>query len=165
MEENPSPEEHLPDDPASVAKSNRWAIGGIIAGLLVIVLVFAIVAWRKQVEHDRNVQDFVAAMRAQDQTPIRKAVEACGLRDAQTVGVASDGRSVLFQVDPLRQERLKQVSCVLIQLDAPPRVQARLEVTSGGGGALSDSWGSFKLLWGHDPAAGLQVVLQDNRAR
>ena len=93
-------------------------------------------------------------------TAFGDAAKECSIIDA----VADDGDSLIFDTEGEEDytgHSYATVACVLVELDMPESVMARLDNTRALDGTQTADWGDYTMTWNYHPDSGLNLIIEE----
>jgi len=93
-------------------------------------------------------------------TPLEQSREECRL-PSSTVG--DDGATLILDhkgEDETSGLSIEQIACVLLELNMPDAVVARLDSTRAMDGVQSGSWDGYTATWSYHPDSGVDIVIE-----
>ena len=93
-------------------------------------------------------------------TAFGDAAEKCTITDA----IADGGNSLIFDTegeDEYEGHAYLGVVCVLVLLDMPESVMARLDNTRALDGTQTAEWNNYSMTWNYHPDSGLNLIVEE----
>lgn len=130
-------------------RPDLWsALGGLIVGVLVAVLLFVLFAGGGP-GNSAAVKKLTAAY------------EECG--SPKGIELRDDGRTLVFDhkgEEDSSGADLLSILCVFSELDMPSSVSGHVDQTTAMDGRQTEAWDSYEIQWSYHPDRGLDGVLK-----
>jgi hypothetical protein len=142
----------------------------IIIGVAIAAAIGVVLAsdGRDQADGGTSAVDILAE-RVEQLPPIEHAVSACNTTYSEPGGrsdqmhVGDEGRSVSIDGAGLPAgPDIFEVACVLVALDVPDSVLARVDNTRALDGTQTAEWDDYAASWTYHPDAGLNMVIEQH---
>lgn len=104
--------------------------------------------------------DRQSATEKPETSAVETAQEAC----AGAGELADAGKTILFDTqgdDDIDGDAIDDLVCVLVELDMPESVGARMEATRALDGMQSATWGRFEASWTYHPDDGMNLIVTE----
>lgn len=97
---------------------------------------------------------------AASRSPFESAVEECDLEGSPYIRIGDDGDTLLVDTEGDESEgaRFGDTACVLISLDVPDSMVARMDSTRALDGVQQDTFDGIDAQWSYHPNNGLDII-------
>jgi hypothetical protein len=104
-----------------------------------------------------------------DQTKLEAVEDECDGEEGDPgwafIYTADDGRTLIVDMkgaEDLVGVTIDQIDCVLVELDIPASVTARMDSTRALDGVQTGTWDSYTATWSFHPDTGLDLIIEES---
>jgi len=149
-----------PDQSPAPTTSRQLTFRRVAARAGLVIVLVAVAAWISSNENDSPGE---STNSSSADTKLEQAFENAISTGSNFVDISPDGKSLSFHTEGAETTGLSLDKAVgiLIYLDAPDSLFARMDNTRALDGTQTATWGDITAYWTYHPDDGLSVVLEE----